>query len=1021
MVCLRCGEETPALVGRCIMCGTSPPALGLSGGGTAGTISQAPRTDDMTRSAPHNQLESFAGGITPPPSAEQPAPEESDDVLVPGQSFGSRYHIIKALGAGGMGAVYQAWDGELGVAVALKVIRPDVMRDPQTALEVERRFKRELLLARKVTHKHVVRIHDLGELDGIKYITMSYLQGADLRSILRRIGKLPVRAALAIARQVVSGLQAAHDAGVVHRDLKPANIMIEDDQAIIVDFGIARSDTAIPAPAGVAAHMNGAPAGSFEQTSLGTVIGTLKYMAPEQARGEAVDHRADIYALGLILRDMMIGEQRVNGDRPWAELSARMHEKPPPARSIDPEIPEALDQIVSRCLEPDREARYQTTTELAAELDRLDEDGEPLPVRRTIRLPFAVAGGVVAMALVALTWWYAPGPPVPVAREPVPVLVADFDNRSGDSAFDGSVEQTLTFALEGAPYITVFRKRDARAIAAELAPGKSDRITDELGQLIARREGLKVLLAGSIDSQGSGYRVEVRATDPATGKAIASIRQTARDKAQVLTTVASMAIKVREALGESKTEMGPLAAAETMTAASLDAMSVYARAQELTLGNKTQEALREYERAVQLDPRFGRAYAGMANIYAGYFKQPDKAETYYQAALQHLDRMTEREKYRTLGTYYMNVAQNNDKAIENYEALVKLFPADDGGHGNLALAYLKGGNLPRAVEEVRKTLDIYPRNSLQRYNYAMYAMYAGDFATAINEATRVQKENPTFEYASLPIALSQLAQGDVAAAGGTYSRLAELSPLGASFARLGQGDMHLYFGEPREAVRLLREGIAADTERKSSSDGAQKYVALAEAYLALGDRIRAADAAEEAIKLSRLESTLFPAARVLLQAGREERALQVAADLKNMLQRTTTAYAQLLAGEVAVRRGQLPEAIEAFRDAQKRHDSWFSRFLLGKTYVEAGHFAEGLAELELCVKRRGETTDVFIYDMPTLRYLPAAYYWLARAQEGVAAKPAARENYDRFLKLRANADRGDALAADAARRLRGVS
>jgi tetratricopeptide (TPR) repeat protein/tRNA A-37 threonylcarbamoyl transferase component Bud32 len=1001
------------------MCGTSPTERELSGG-MAGTISHAPATDEVTSSGFHDRLEWTAGGITPAAYAEQPGPGVSDGPLVPGQNFGSRYHIIKILGAGGMGAVYQAWDGELGVAVALKVIRPDVMRDPQTALDVERRFKRELLLARQVTHKHVVRIHDLGEIDGIKYITMSYLHGADLGSILKRIGKLPVRAALAIARQVVSGLQAAHDAGVVHRDLKPANIMIEDDQAIILDFGIARSETAIPAPAGFAAHMDIATARSFDQTSLGTVIGTLRYMAPEQARGEEVDHRADIYAFGLILRDMMLGERRVNGDGPMAELSARLDQKPPPARSIDPDIPDALDQIVSRCLEPEQEARYQTSTELTADLDRLDANGEPLPVRRTIRLPFAVAGGVAAVALVALTWWYAPGPPVPVAREPVPVLVADFDNRSGDSAFEGSVEQTLTFALEGAPYITVFRKRDARAIAAELAPGKGDRITDEIGQLIARREGLKVLLAGSIDSQGSGYRVEVRATDPASGKAIASIRQTVSDKAQVLTTVASMAIKVREALGESKTEIGTLAAAETMTAASLDAMRAYARAQELTLGNKIQEAVQEYERAVQLDPRFGRAYAGMASIYAGYFKQPDKAETYYQAALQNLDRMTEREKYRTLGTYYLNVAQNNDKAIENYEALVRLFPADDGGHGNLALAYLKGGNLPRAVEEVRKTLEIYPRNSLQRYNYAMYAMYAGDFTTAINEATRVQKENPTFEYASLPIALSQLAQGDAAAAGGTYLRLAQLSPLGASFAQLGEGDMHIYFGQPRETIRLLRDGIAADTKRKSSGDVAQKYVALAEAYLALGDRNRAADAAAEAIKLSRLESTLFPAARVLLQAGREERALQVAADLENMLQRTTTGYARLIAGEVAVRRGQLPEAIEAFRDAQKRHDSWFSRFLLGKAYVEAGHFAEGLAELELCVKRRGETTDVFIYDMPTLRYLPPAYYWLGRAQEGVAAKAAARENYDRFLKLRANADPGDALAADATRRLRGL-
>jgi tetratricopeptide (TPR) repeat protein len=177
--------------------------------------------------------------------------------------------------------------------------------------------------------------------------------------------------------------------------------------------------------------------------------------------------------------------------------------------------------------------------------------------------------------------------------------------------------------------------------------------------------------------------------------------------------------------------MAKLAAAETVTAGSLDAMRAYAHAQELQTGNKWENALAEYQRAVEIDPNFGRAYAGIAGVYANYFKQTDKAEASYQAAMKHTDRMTEREKYRTLGTYYMDIARNYEKAIENYETLVKLYPADDGGHGNLGLAYLFTGNLPRAVAEVKKSLEIYPKNSLQRYNYAMYSMYVGDFATAI--------------------------------------------------------------------------------------------------------------------------------------------------------------------------------------------------------------------------------------------------------------------------------------------------
>src|SRR5206468_11482353 len=193
-----------------------------------------------------------------------------------GQTFGPRYHIIKLLGVGGMGAVYQAWDAELSVAVALKVIRVD-RQHGTVSPEAEKRFKNELLLARQVTHKNVVRIHDLGEIDGIKYITMPYVQGASLETILKRGGRLSPARALQIARHVVAGLAAAHEAGLVHRDLKPANVMIDAEaNALITDFGISRSVSA-----------------STAMTKEAGVVGTLEYMAPEQARAGAVDQRAE--------------------------------------------------------------------------------------------------------------------------------------------------------------------------------------------------------------------------------------------------------------------------------------------------------------------------------------------------------------------------------------------------------------------------------------------------------------------------------------------------------------------------------------------------------------------------------------------------------------------------------------------------------------------------------------------------------------------------------------------------------
>ncbi len=330
----------------------------------------------------------FRPGETPPPASDRPrsAPQpskpgdptpsargSSQGPIEIGQSFGTRYHIISLLGVGGMGAVYKAWDAELGVAVALKVVRPEIAADPVASSEIERRFKRELLLARQVTHPNVVRIHDLGEVNGIKYITMPFIDGADLSTILKEQTKLPVDRVLRMARGMVSGLVAAHGAGVIHRDLKPANIMIgQGDEPTIMDFGIARSAGGPELAPNVGKailpdKISRTAAIAANSTLAGVIIGTVAYMAPEQARGGVVDERADIYAFGLILYDMLVGGRRsARALSAVEELQERMLTPPPPPRSIEPSIPEAIDAIIRRCLEPDADKRFQTSAELAA-------------------------------------------------------------------------------------------------------------------------------------------------------------------------------------------------------------------------------------------------------------------------------------------------------------------------------------------------------------------------------------------------------------------------------------------------------------------------------------------------------------------------------------------------------------------------------------------------------------------------------------------------------------------------------
>ncbi len=286
-------------------------------------------------------------------------------MLAAGQTLGTRYHIIRLLGVGGMGAVYHAWDAELGVAVALKVIRTDASVDVETVAEIERQFKQELLLARQVTHKHVVRIHDLGDIDGVKYITMPYVQGDDLATILKKQGTLEVARALKYVRQIVDGLVAAHDAGVVHRDLKPANIMIdEEDQALIMDFGIARKSS---------------------NTGRGAtrVVGTLAYMAPEQAQAKPTDQRADVYALGMMCREMLVGRPSTaaSGEQALADLMERIKEAPPSLRTIDAATPQPIDAVIARCVQPEAADRFQSSAELAQALAALDEQGHLRPAR----------------------------------------------------------------------------------------------------------------------------------------------------------------------------------------------------------------------------------------------------------------------------------------------------------------------------------------------------------------------------------------------------------------------------------------------------------------------------------------------------------------------------------------------------------------------------------------------------------------------------------------------------------------
>jgi serine/threonine protein kinase/Flp pilus assembly protein TadD len=990
------------------------------------------------------------GASTASPAARRPV----NAILSVGQPFGSRYLILKVLGEGGMGAVYQAWDEELGVAVALKVIRPEVLSSPAEAEELERRFKRELLLARKVTHRHVVRIHDLGDVEGIKYITMTFVEGDDLATALKKEGKLPVPRVLRIARQVASGLAAAHEAGVVHRDLKPANIMIDaDDEALIMDFGIALSSGReergrrgkpaahgsqpvaqdprnvaqdfSPASDGATMMPSTPPPGSLRagrsgtvmSSGIGAIVGTLEYMAPEQARGEAVDQRADIYAFGLILSDLLSGSRKPTpGTTPWEALTARVTTPPEPLRTRHPDLPEALDEVVTKCIQIDAANRYQTASELVAALGRLDDDGNLIPEPKVRRLTarLGIAAGLLVATLVAGTYWFASGPAQPPpAPEPVSILIADFANQTRDPVFDGLLEQALAVGVENASFVSAYPRRDALRLASQLKQGGT--LDESAATLVALREGVNRVIAGSIALDGSQYRLDLRLLNPtetdAKKRVLLAWDTRAANRDAVLGAVGRMAARVREELGDTTAHSNAVPDEESFTAASLEAARAYSTAQELQWAGKYDGAFDEYRRATELDPNMGRAYSGLGAM-ASSLGRRDEAENYYKQALARLGRMTEREKYRTRGGYYL-LTRNSAKAREEFQALVTQYPADSAGLINLALVEFYRRDMARAVELGRQASALLPKNVLRKNNTALFAMYAGDFELAQKEAAGVLELNPEFAKAHVAIGLSLLASGKPADAEATYRKLATLPGSASWFAASGLADVALYQGRLADAAAVLEPAIRNE---KDASRLARLTVTLAEVRLLQGNRRDAARLANTALSGSTDETVTYLAGSVLASSGQGKAALALVRKLLERFDLESLGLARVLEGEVALAEGEARKAIEKFTEARSFADSWLGRFGLGRAYLAAGAIAEADSEFDLCIKRRGEATAALLDDVPTYRFAATLAYYQGRVHEALGSADAP-SHYQAFLDIKQAGDE-QGLVADARKRLK---
>src|SRR6266446_8149988 len=409
MNCPRCGWPNPETAGQCSACAaTLSPSAPAADGEGADTPTRTGIGGGSDRTLTTSGVpRSTTGGYGFAPSTR----------LLPGTLLGTRYEILAILGEGGMGTVYKAQDRELGRLVALKVIRPEMASRP----EVLERFKREILLASQVTHKNVLRIHDLGEAGEIRFISMSYVEGTNLKGVLEREGPLSLEKGLPLARQIGDALQAAHDAGIVHRDLKPQNILIDrDGNAYIADFGISRS-----------------LAEGGTMTDTGAILGTVDYMSPEQARGETPDHRGDIYSFGVILYEMFTGNLPFRASNALSIMMKRLHEDAPTMRQARPEVPAWLSAVVARAMQRDPVDRYPSAGDLLRDLERQRASRSWSRFgRRRYVLPAAAALVVAGTAILVprLSWPPWGGAAAPPIRTSLALL--PFQNATGDKSYD---------------------------------------------------------------------------------------------------------------------------------------------------------------------------------------------------------------------------------------------------------------------------------------------------------------------------------------------------------------------------------------------------------------------------------------------------------------------------------------------------------------------------------------------------------------------------------------------------------
>jgi serine/threonine protein kinase/Tfp pilus assembly protein PilF len=1010
---------------------------------------------------------------TPLPPSEEPQAsvtktlETPAEELTRGTVFASRYEIIEELGKGGMGRVYRVEDKKIKEEVALKLIRPEVAADKKTI----ERFSNELKMARKIAHRNVCRMYDLGEEKGTHYITMEYIPGEDLKRLIKKVGQFSAGKTIFMARQVCEGLAEAHRFGVVHRDLKPQNIMIDEDgNARIMDFGIARTVKG----KGI--------------TGAGVMIGTPEYMSPEQAEVKEVDQRSDIYSLGVILYEMVTGRVPFEGETPLGIAMKHKNEMPPDPRQINAQLTEDLSRVIMRCLEKDKEKRYQSAGEVSAELQNI-EKGMPtterivpqkkpltsreITVKFSLRKLFLPALVVITVAIVGLIIlrFIPQKKAMPAPSDKPSLAIVYFENNSGDESLDHwrkALCELLIADLTQSKYIRVLSSDRLIDILIDLNQIEAKSFSARVLKEVAARAGSTHILRGGFTKAGEQFRIDAILQETATMEPIGSDRIQGKGEESFLSMVDELTKKVKAHFKLSAEEIaGDIDEdIEKITTSSPEALKYYIEGRKHHLKLDYMRSIELMEKAVAIDPDFAMAYRSLATSYGNIGFRPQRKE-YMQKALELSNRLPARERYLIGGDFYSSSEKTYDKAIEAYKKLLELYPDDSTGnhnlatiysetgakqkaiehneinrkrdnlgllgYGNLAEVYREVGSYDKAREVLEDALQKYPDKAIAHANFSLHYRMAGKYELAlaeINEAFALEpaEGTPAYRENFYRRAAIHFYTDDMVKAAEDYLNLQKQKrPQAVYRGSMGMVNLNLLQGKFKGTKDILRPLINICKEVGVNWPVSDSYLRFAYIDLKTGNLQEALKDCDNAIEYAlkaedpgRQRRALHLKGLTYVQMNAADEALKTADELKVLIQDSNNPksmhFFHHLVGMVELKQKNYASAIENFKEAlslqtsDPRNKSAGYIESLAMAYYASGDIDKAQEEYERITSSSSGRTD--FGDVYAL-----SFYALGKIYEQKGWKGKALEQYEKFLDLWKDADPGIPAVEDAKKRL----